>query len=193
VWRTIQTVFILLGLLLVFGGNKLSIPILMDAGIACLGLGSIAVGWEAIFTRHIVIGRRRHGSRQSYSGIPAMMQGVQFNIIGFFLIVFAFMLYQNVDAHAVGIEIAQHPGLLLVMVGFIVLTQAVIVLIGSDEFKDPARNTIIIDWLLLRLLPGTILVILALALLGSGLFEIVAPNAFDALGGKYLEMLYGLR
>jgi hypothetical protein len=79
------------------------------------------------------------------------------------------------------------------MVGFIVLTQAVIVLIGSDEFKDPARNTIIIDWLLLRLLPGPILVMLALALLGSGLFEIVAPNAFDALGGKYLEMLYGLR
>lgn len=192
-WRIVQTVFILLGLLLVFGGNKLSIPFLMDAGIVCLGLASIFVGWEAIFTRRIVIGRRRHGIRQSYSGIPAMMQGVQFNFIGFFLIVFAFMLYQNVDVHAVGIEIAQHPGLPLIVVGVIVLTQAVIVLLGSDEFKDPTRNNIIVDWFLLRLLPGTILVMLALALLGSGLFEIVAPNVFDAIGGKYLEMLYGLR
>lgn len=122
-----------------------------------------------------------------------MMQGVQFNFIGFFLIVFAFMLYQNVDTRAVGVQIGRHPGLSLVIVGFIVLTQAVIVLLGSDEFKNPARNNIIIDWFLLRLLPGTILVMLALALLGSGLFEIVAPNAFDAMGGKYLEMLYGVR
>lgn len=192
-WRTIQTIFILLGLVLVFSGNKFSNPLLIDAGIACLALGSIFVGGEAIFTRRIVIGRRRHGIRQSYSGIPAMMQGVQFNFIGFFLIIFAFMLYQNVDTHAVGIAMAQHPGLPLVVVGFIVLTQAVIVLIGSDEFKDPVRNNIIVDWLLLRLLPGTILVMLALALLGSGLFEIIAPNAFDAIGGKYLEMLYGIR
>src|SRR5690242_19572062 len=152
-WRTIQTVYILLGLLLVFSGNKLSIPLLMDVGIACLGIGSIAIGWEAIFTRRIVIGRRRHGSRQSYSGIPAMMQGVQFNFIGFFLILFAFMLYQNVDTHAVGIAMGQHPELPLVVVGVIILTQAVIVLIGSDEFKDPARNNIIVNWLLLRLLP----------------------------------------
>src|SRR5690242_8304440 len=152
-WRTVQTVFILLGLLLVFGGNKLSNPFFMDAGIACLGLASIFIGWEAIFTRRIVIGRRRHGIQQSYSGIPAMMQGVQFNFIGFFLIVVAFMLYQNVDTHAVGIAMAQHPGLPLVVIGFIVLTQAVIVLIGSDEFKDPARNNIIVNWLLLRLLP----------------------------------------
>lgn len=192
-WRTLQTIFILLGLLLVFGGNKLSIPLLMDGGIACLGLGSIAVGWEAIFTRRIVIGRRRHGSRQSYSGLPAIMQGVQFNFIGFFLIVVAFMLYFNTNVRAVGVEMARHPGLPLIVVGFIILTQAVIVLIGSDEFKDPARNNIIIDWILLRLLPGTILVMLALALLGSGLFEIAAPNTFDAMGGKFLEMLYGVR
>ena len=192
-WRIIQTVFILLGLLLVFGGNKLSLPLLLDTGIACLGVGAIAVGGEAIFTRHIVIGRRRHGSRQSYSGIPAMMQGVQFNFIGFCLIVAAFMLYQNVDAHTIGVEMAQHPGMPLAVIGSIILTQAVIVLLGSDEFKDPKRNNIFVDWLLLRLLPGTILVMLALALLGSGLFEIVAPRAFDAMGGKYLEMLYGVR
>ncbi len=192
-WRIIQGILILLGLLLVFGSDKLSTPLLLDGGIACFGLASIFIGWEAIITCRIVIGRRRHGNRRSYSGIPAIMQGVQFNFLGFFFILAALMLYLNANVHAVAVEMAKHPGLPLIALGFVVLTQAVIVLIGSDEFKDPARKNVIIDLFLLRLLPGTILVMLGLGLTGLGFFEIAAPNAFDVMGGKYLEMLYGIR
>src|ERR1043165_3878481 len=110
-WRAIEVTLSLLALLLAFAGEKFSIPLLLDSGIACLGLTSIIVGWDAIITRRIVIGRRRHFSRQLYTGIPAMMQGVQLNLFGFFLIVIAGMMYFNADVHAVGIAMGRHPGL----------------------------------------------------------------------------------
>jgi hypothetical protein len=28
---------------------------------------------------------------------------------------------------------------------------------------------------------------------GLGVFEILAPEAFDKMGGRYLEMLYGIK
>jgi hypothetical protein len=43
------------------------------------------------------------------------------------------------------------------------------------------------------LLPGVILVLIGIGMTGLGLFEIVAPNTFDQMGGGFLEVLYGLR
>ena len=57
-WTTAQIVLGLLSLLLVFIGDRFSIPFLTYFGIACLGLTSAVIGWEAIFTQHMVIGRR---------------------------------------------------------------------------------------------------------------------------------------
>src|ERR1041384_4348861 len=111
-WTTIEVVLGVLSLLLVFAGDKLSIPFVSDSGIACLGLTSIAIGWEAIVKRRIVIGRRRHGSRETYTGVAAMLQGVEFNLIGLFLIAFALMLYAHLDARELGVQIARHPGFL---------------------------------------------------------------------------------
>ena len=192
-WRTVQIILVVLGLGLAFVGDKFSIPFFFNSGIACLGVFSMAIGAEAIVTRHIVIGQRRHGSRQSYSGIPAMLQGVQFNILGLFLIAIAIMTYLRANGREFFLQMVRHPGLPLIVIGMIVLSQAGIVLIGSDEFKDPARRNIFIDLILLRLLPGGMIAFVGLASIGLGLFELVAPNAFDAMGGGFLETLYGLR
>ena len=91
-WTTAQIILGLLSLLLVFAGDRLSIPLLTYFGIACLGLTSAVIGWEAIFTQHMVIGRRRHGSRQTYTGLPAILQGIQFILMGLFLSAISFML-----------------------------------------------------------------------------------------------------
>lgn len=80
--RTVQVGLGMLSLLLVLAGDRLSVPFLGNLGIACLGLTSIAIGWEAIIKRHIVVGRRRHGNRRTYTDLPAVLQGVQFNLIG---------------------------------------------------------------------------------------------------------------
>lgn len=188
--KAIEMVFILLGLGLVFVGGKFSMPFLLDAGIACLGLASIAIGWDAIFTRRLSMGSRRHGNRYLYTGLAAVFQGIELNILGLFLIAFALMLYANVNPRAVGLQIAQHPGLPMVIVGVIVLIQAAIVFIG---YKQGGQWNVFIDLILLRLIPGIILVVIGVGLLGFGMFEIVAPNAFDAIGGALLESLYGIR
>src|ERR1043166_3884611 len=91
-WTTIQIILILITILLVLAGEKLSMPILFDAGVACLGLTSIVIGWEAILTRRIKLGWRRHGGTQTFTGIRAMLQGAQFNIIGLFLVGVALMM-----------------------------------------------------------------------------------------------------
>ena len=192
-WLTVQVIFILLGIGLFWGGEKLAMPLLENAGIACFGLVSILVGWEAIIKRRIVLGRRRHGIRQAYTGLAAVLQGIEFNLLGLFLLVVAIMLQTHVNSRTVGEQMARHPGLPLLVLGMIGLIQAAIVLIGSPVSDQNSRFILFLDLMLARLLPGIILLVLAVAAVGLGFFEIVAPNAFDQMGGKILETLYGLR
>jgi hypothetical protein len=192
-WTTMQIVLGLLSLLLVFVGDKLSVPLLSDAGMACLGLTSITIGWEAIITRRIVIGRRRHGSRQTYTDLPAILQGAQFNLLGLFLIVVSIMIYKNMNGRELALQMARHPGLPLILFGILCLMQSVITLIGPHELEDGPRWIVIMNLLVSRLLPGIILVVIGLGMTGLGLFEILAPKAFDEMGGGFLEVLYGIK
>ena len=192
-WTTIQILLGLLGVLLAFGGDKLSLPILTDAGMACFGLMAMVIGWEAIVTRRIVLGRRRHGNRQTYSGLPAILQGVQLNLMGLFLIGVALMIYLRADGRAVVLQMARRPGLALIIFGMLCLMQAGISIPGPLEMGQGPRWIVILNLMISRLLPGLILVGIGIAAVGLGLFEIFAPKTFDALGGGFLEMLYGVR
>jgi hypothetical protein len=192
-WKTIQLVLTVLGLGLAFMGGKFSIPNLFYSGIACLGLVSMAIGAEAIVTRRIVLGWRRHGNQQTYTGIPAVLEGVEFNLFGFFLIMMAMMMYLRADGRAFFLDMVRHPGLPLIGLGMLFLIQAVLILTGYQEQREGARWSVILELVVSRLLPGTILAVLAIGALGLGLFEIVAPAAFDAMGGGFLEVLYGLK
>ena len=62
-WSAVQVTLFALGILCALGADRLSIPILVSVGLVCFGLGGMAVGWEAIFTRQIKLGSRRSGSR----------------------------------------------------------------------------------------------------------------------------------
>jgi hypothetical protein len=192
-WTTTQIILGVISLLLVFIGEKLSIPFLTYFGIGFLGLTSAAIGWEAIFTRQIVIGRRRHGNRQTYTGISAILQGIQFQLLGLFLIVISFMLYTKVDGRELAMQMARHPGLPLILFGMLCLMQSVITLIGSHELQAGPRWVVIMNLFISRLLPGIILVLIGVGMTGLGLFEILAPETFDQMGGGFLEVLYGLR
>ena len=192
-WTTVQIVLGLLGILLVLGGDKLSIPALGYAGIACLGLTSMAIGWEAIFTQQIRLGRRRHGNVQTYTGLAAILHGIQFNLLGLFLIGIAVMTYFNANGRAVFLQMVRRPGLPLLVFGGLLLMQAVITLTGARELGQGPRWIVILNLLVSRLLPGGILVVLGLGALWLGVFEIMAPETFDEMGGGFLEVLYGLR
>jgi hypothetical protein len=153
----------------------------------------MAIGCEAIATRQIVLGRRRHGNRETYTGIPAIFQGVQLNLLGLFLVVLAMMMHFHTNGRALVLQMVRRPGLLLIVFGSLLLMQAVITLVGAHELREGPNWIVILNLAVSRLLPGVILVVLGVGAVGLGLFEIVAPNVFDQMGGGFLEVLYGLR
>lgn len=196
-WTTLQIVFGILGILLAWGGDKLSLPILTYAGIACFGLAASALGWEAIFTQQIQLGSRRRGNRQTYTGIAAVLHGIQFNLIGLFLIGISLVMYldeqDQISGRGIFLQFVRRPGIPLVLFGMLLLMQAVIILIGSHQLRQGPRWVVIMNLLVSRLLPGVILVVLGLGAMWLGTVEIMAPEAFDERGGGFLEVLYGLR
>ena len=191
-WTKLQIGLTVLALLLVFAGEKFSIPLLSYTGIACLGMVAMAVGWEAIVTHQIVVGGRRRGNRGTYVGWPAVFQGIQFNVFGFFLISAAVSTYMRANVREYLMQWVRRPGLPLVVLGILVMMQAFITISGSLEQRDGPRSEVIFDLMVSRLLPGIFLIVIGLCAVGAGLFEIVAPNVFDSMGGRFLEMLYGL-
>lgn len=187
-WKALQIIFIILAFLFIFISDRLSIPFLMHAGTGSFGFAAIAAGAEAILTQHIVVGGRR-SPRRTYTGIPAVLHGVQFIMLGLFLIGMGLILQFNGDGRGFFLQFVERPGLALVAFGSIILSQAVITLVGSREAQDGST----ISLFLFRLLPGLLLTIVGVAVTGAGLFEIVMPNIFDEMGGRVLEMLYGIR
>ena len=190
--KTIELILIILGLLVAFIGYQFSIPVLLHAGIGCFGLAMIVIGWQAILTRHMILRGRRRGPRQTYTGVAAIFQGIQFNFIGLFLIGLAFMMYFN-NSQEIALQIARRPGLPLVVLGGICLMQAMITFSGPEEYKQGSQGFVVMNLLVARLLPGLILVVLGVGFSLLGLFEAVAPARFDELGGQLLEEVYGVR
>lgn len=150
------------------------------------------IGWEAIITQHIVLGRRRHGNRETYTGVAAIFQGLQFNLLGLFLVGIALLMYFN-SGREVFLQMVRRPGLPLVVFGGVCLMQAEINLAGAREWRQGTGWVVTMNLLVSRLLPGLILLIIGFGAAGLGLFEALAPAEFDQMGGGFLEVLYGLR
>jgi len=188
-WSIVQIGLAVIGFVLAFAGDKLSIPILLYAGISMFGVTAIVVGLEAMITRRIVFSRHRRYT-ETYLGLAAYAQGVQFSLIGIFLIGTSLAAYLD-NGRDIFLHLIQRPWSVLVVFGVYCLMQAVIALIGSVEQKQGTRWVVMLDFIVGRLLPGTILIIIGLAALGLGLFEFAMPAQFDALGGGFLEVVFG--
>lgn len=194
-FRTVEITFAVLGLLLAWGSNELSMPELLYAALACFGFMALAIGSEAIVRREIVIGSRRRGSRRTYTGLAAMMQGIQFNLLGLALLWISASLYISDGGNARELfqQFIRRPGIPLVVIGILFLMQAVTAIWGSVEAHHDTGWVAVLSFLFTRLLPGVIFTVLGVGALGAGLFEIVSPTAFDEMGGEVLEILYGVR
>ncbi|HSL31229.1 MAG TPA: hypothetical protein VK900_18650 [Anaerolineales bacterium] len=188
----LQIILIALGLLLAYIGNELSTPVLFYAGIACLGLAIMVMGWEGIITRRMVLRRRRGSYRATYTGVPAIFQGVQFNFIGLFLIAVAAMMYFN-NGREIFLQMIRRPGLVLVLLGGLCLLQAAINFAGAWQMRQGSQGFSTSALIVVSMLPVLILVVVGLGLGAVGVFETVAPASFDEMGGALLEQLYGAR
>jgi hypothetical protein len=191
-FQILQTVFLGLGLLLAFVSYQFSIPVLLYTGIGSFGLAMIVMGWQAILTQHMVLHGRRGSYRETYVGIPAIFQGVQFNFIGLFLIGLAFMMYFN-NGREIFLQIVRRPGLVLVLLGGLSILQAIVMFWGSQEPEESSRGVKVLTFVFARLYPGLIWLVIGLVLSALGLIDALAPTRFDEMGGGFLEELYGVR
>lgn len=188
-WSVIQIGLAVIAFLLAFSGEKLSMPILLYAGISVFGIAAIVVGMEAMITRRIVLSRQRNYS-ETYLGLAAYAQGVQFSIIGIFFIGASMAAYLD-NGRELFLHLVRRPWSVLVVFGVYCLMQAIISIGGSVEQKQGSRFAVMLDLFVGRLLPGFILIVIGLGALGLGLFEFFLPVQFDALGGGFLEVLFG--
>ena len=194
-FRAVQIVLGVLGLILAFGGDRLSKPLLVNGALVCFGLFAMTIGWEAILTRHFVLGSRSRGTSETYTGLPAILQGIQFNLIGLVFIGLSVFSYLNFEG--VGRELFLHfmrrPGLPLMLIGALLLLQALAMFLGYSEINQGPGFMVTLNLLFSRMLPGIILVVLGLGAVGLGLFENIAPKVFDEMGVGFLETLYGVK
>ncbi len=188
-WSKVQIGLAAVAFLFAFVGDRLSIPALLYFGISLFGCAAIAIGLEAMFTNSIVLYRQRNYS-ETYQEIAAYAQGVQFCLIGVFFIGTALAAYLN-DGREIFLYLVRRPWPVLMVFGVYCLMQAIIVLGESVEQKQSTRWVVIVKFIIGGLLPGGILVVIGLGALGLGLFEFFAPAQFDALGGGFLEVLFG--
>jgi len=191
VWTTLQIGLVALGLLLVYGGDQLARPILMYAGMICLGLGVIVMGLEGIVTRRLIRWKRGR-AREAYTGIPAILRGIQFNFVGLFLIGAALMMQFN-NGREIFLQAIRRPGSLLVLLGGLCFLQMLIILSRSSKTRDQSQGLRLFELVVVRLFSGLIWLVFGLVLLALGVFDILAPTRFDEMGGRILEELYGAR
>lgn len=188
-WSIVQIGLAIIAVLLTLAGDKLSIPILFYAGISIFGVTSIVVGMEAMITQRVVLYRHRNYS-ETYLGLVAYAQGVQFSILGIFFIGASLAAYLD-NGRDLFLHLVQRPWSVLVVFGVFCLSQAVIAVGGSVEQKQGSRFAVMLELVFSRLLPGFVLIVIGLGALGVGVFEFLDPTQFDALGGGFLEVLFG--
>lgn len=186
----IQIGFIVLGVLLMVGGDRLGIPTLLHAGLALIGLGFIVGGGEAIVTRRYAL-QRRGFSDATYYGPGAVLYGIVLVWIGVWVISVAGVLFLDVG-QAVFRSVIRRPGFVMVNVAVVLFASSGVILSGAIETRPGPEA----GWFLrlisvvFRSIPAMVMLLLGVALLGLGALEIVAPATFDQMGGGFLELLF---
>ena len=190
VWTIAQVSVFVIAFLAASAGDKLSNPLLMYGGISLFGCVAFLIGMEAAITQRIVLGSRRYD--ETYVGLAAYAQGVQFMMIGAFLISVSFLAYFDAGRD-VFLHFVQRPWPVLLAIGVSCLMQSIIAFSGYEEEKQGTRWIVILNLLTSRLLPGVILVVIGLVFTALGLLDLTLPAVFDKMGGGFLEVLYGVK
>jgi hypothetical protein len=188
-WTIAEVIAFGAGIVFAFAGDKLSNSLLTYGGVVLFGSAMFLIGMEAAITRRIVLGRRRYD--ETYVGLAAYAQGVQFMMIGTFLILVSFLAYFD-TGRDMFLQLVRRPWPMLLIFGIYCLMQAVIAIGGYEEERQGTRWIVTMNLFISRLLPGMILIVIGLGAVALGLLDLTAPAVFDTLGGGFLEVLYGV-
>jgi hypothetical protein len=165
------------GLLLLIAAQRLGRPALIGPGLLLFAVGVFAAGADAILRRHSIDRSRSTTARQTFTGPAAMLDGLALVVFAFGLAVvgLSFSLAAQARLSALVLE---RPGLVLVPLGAMISALSTARVIGAREWGGS-------PWRVLAALPerfaAVILLLLGLVLIGTGVFELTSPAAFDDL------------
>jgi hypothetical protein len=173
------------GLLLLIAAHHLELPILIGPGLLLFAAGVFAAGLHAIIGRYVVERRDQlpgsyvfHGAAAILIGVVVLVAAAAFAVAGI-----AFLIGRE---HAVFEFLLDRPGPALFAAGLAAGAAGAARILGAQEWKG-SLTTFLMH--LPERIGGVMLLALGMALLAVGAFEIVAPEAFDALLDSLLEPL----
>lgn len=182
----------ILGISSILVGQIFSISILNFIGIIFLSDAGILIGVEAIQKR-IFFEKSRYNRKETetYMGLAAIIRGILVILLGLFLSTIAILVYFDIG-QPVFLYFVRHPGIILIVSGFYFLLTALSTIIGYVEQSQGSKWNVFLEQISGRMLPGIILLVIAIITIGLGVYEILAPDYFDSMGGGILELLFGL-
>ena len=192
-WRVAEIAVGFIACLLIFIGSQFSRSALYYGGTACFGATWMLLGFDGAINRRVVLpSRYRHGRSETYLSMAAVAWGVLLLLWGLFFIGVSFLAYTATGRSAF-LYFVRRPGAPLLLFALTCGMTAVHAIMGSVEEKQGPRWELTLNLIASRLLPGLMLVAIALGAASLGLLEVFAPESFDQMGGGFLEVLFGVR
>ena len=154
-------------------------------GAAILGFGLVSVGLESIRARYFDIGVNPGGLQSSarfkFKGAGAIFWGFLFLTLGLGTVVIAGVIVFNLGSAAERL-IVDRPGILITPLGFIFLCTAFGWLWGDEQMN---ASVLMFFATLPHRIGAVITLLFSLVVLGIGLFELLAPAAFDEIVSSF--------
>ncbi|MGH7460104.1 MAG: hypothetical protein ACREMA_03630 [Longimicrobiales bacterium] len=163
------------GLLLLIASRQFQMPVLIGPGLLLFAAGTITAGAEAMTRRFIVERNRVAPSSAIFHGSAAILLGLALVVLGAALAVAGVAFLMGAEQRLAAL-LLERPGFVLAPAGAVLGATGSARVIGAQSWRGSA-------WRFLSNLPerfgGILVVIFGLGLLAAGLFDILAPDAFD--------------
>lgn len=169
-----------LAVALIYAGDTFGSSSLQALGTGILALGMIAIGVESLRTRAFdmpVGSSLRSTSRFAFSGPAAMAWGAMCLTLGLGALTICGVVLFGLEASAEQLVI-DRPGLVIAPVGFIFLCTALGWLLGEETMNASVLTFFVT---LPQRIGALVTLTFALAVLGIGVFELLAPQEFDRI------------
>lgn len=162
----------------VYAGDKLASPGMQAIGAAVLALAMTCVGVDALRSRSFdmpVGSSLRSATRFTFRGPGALAWGLMCLALGLGALALSAVVLFGLQGSAERL-VLDRPGFVIAPLGFIFLCTALGWLMGEEAMNSSVQMFIVT---LPHRIGALVTLAFALAVLGVGVFELVAPDAFD--------------
>ena len=151
-------------------------------GVASMGLALMLSGFMAMATGELTMWRGRYGVTRD-RGLSARLFGLALSLIGGALLALAAGRLMGLD-DGLAAFLRDRPGFAMVPIGLLLLTIGAANLVGAWNRRGSMIGVFqsIKNWI-----AGLLFVVLGLGLVGVGLYEVAAPQAFDDLLSSFFQ------